>query len=52
MNTEDRIRWCIEQAEEIERDLPPQADPHEWTGAGVIALAFRHIAARLYEQVA
>lgn len=50
MNTEDRIRWCIEQAEEIERDLPPQTDPHEWTGAGLIALALRHIAERMNEQ--
>lgn len=27
MNIGERIMWCIEQAEALERDLPPR---HEW----------------------
>ena len=28
MSREERMRWCIAQAEEIEATLPPVEDPH------------------------
>lgn len=42
--TPDRIAWLRLEADEIERDLPPQTDPHEWTAARAAAAAMRWLA--------
>jgi hypothetical protein len=50
MNVEQRIKWCIAQAEEIERDLPPQEDPHMWTSGQLCARFWRDMAWKLQRQ--
>ena len=47
MNREDRIAFCIAQAEEIEVTLPPQDDPHMWDTPRLCARMWRDLAARL-----
>lgn len=49
MTKEERIRWCIQQAEEIEADLPPQEDPHEWSSPRLCALTWRMLAKAVAE---
>lgn len=31
MTPKERAAWCIAQAEEMEKDIEPQEDPHQWT---------------------
>ena len=47
MTREERIGWCIAQAEEIEATLPPQEDPHMWDSPRLCALMWRTMANRL-----
>lgn len=47
MTREERILWCIQKAEEIEADLPPQEDPHEWDSPRICAQVWRYLAERL-----
>lgn len=49
MNREERIAYCIAQAEEVEATLPPQEDPHLWDGPRLCALMWRYLAERLQE---
>ena len=46
MSREDRVRWCIAQAEEIEATLPPIKDPHEWDMDRLAAEFWRDLADR------
>lgn len=47
MNTDERIQWCIAQAEEIEARMAPIEDPHEWDGPRMAAAFWRELARRL-----
>jgi hypothetical protein len=49
MSTDERIRYCIAQAEEIEATLPPQDDPHMWDMPRLCAVMWRDMAERLAE---
>jgi len=49
MTIQERIAFCIAQAEEIERDLEPQKHPHEWEAPRLIAVLWRNVAQRLAE---
>ena len=42
--TPDRIAWMRLDADAIDRDLPPQKDPHEWCGPRATAAAMRWLA--------
>lgn len=45
MSNDERIRWCIQRAEEIEAELPPQDDPNVWSSPRMCALFWRDMAA-------
>lgn len=47
MSNDERIRWCIQRAEAIEAELPPQGDPHEWSSPRMCALFWRDMAAAM-----
>ena len=47
MTPTERAAWCIAQAEEIERDLPPQEDPHIWDAPRMAARTWRYLAERV-----
>jgi len=47
MTTEERIRWCIAQAEEIEGEMEPVDDPHMWDSRRLAAAFWREMAGRL-----
>lgn len=49
MTTEERIAFCIAQAEELERNLGPQEDPNEWESPRLVAAMWRNMAQRLAE---
>jgi len=42
--TPDRIAWLRLEADEIERGLPPQTNPHEWEASRAAAAAMRYLA--------
>lgn len=47
MTREERIRWCIEQAEEFEALMEPVTDPHMWDTPRMLAQFWRDLAERL-----
>ena len=47
MTTEELIDFCVAKAEEIERGLGPQVDPHEWEMPRLVAAMWRDMAERL-----
>lgn len=47
MSREERVRWCIAQAEEIEATLPPAEDPHMWDTDRMAAAFWRDLADRV-----
>ena len=47
MTRDERARWCIQQAEEIEAGLPPQDDPHMWTWDRISAQFWRDMAGKV-----
>ncbi len=47
MTREQRMNWCLAQAQEIEATLSPQADPHEWDMPRLAAAFWRDMAAKL-----
>ena len=44
MTRDERIAWCLAQAEEIEAQLPPQVDPHMWDSPRLAAQMWRTLA--------
>jgi hypothetical protein len=50
MTREQRIAWCITQAEAIEVDMEPQIDPHEWNMSQLCAAFWRDMASRLADK--
>ena len=49
MTIEERIAFCVAQAEEIESNLGPQKHPHEWETPRLVAAMWRNMAQRLAE---
>ncbi|WP_165495905.1 hypothetical protein [Xanthomonas citri] len=47
MSIGEKAAWCNAQADEIERDLPLQDDPHFWDSPRMTADFLRRFAERL-----
>lgn len=47
MTIDERIRFCIERAEEAEAVMAPVTDPHMWDAPRLVAQFWRDLAERL-----
>jgi len=47
MTPQDRADWCVAQAEEIEKGLPPEGDNGELENMHMFANFWRDLAARI-----